>query len=66
MMNLDSVGTYWAERDDDVIAAMRAKAVEFWNDCIIGGDGYDTAWRYTYFGPSGNDDNRDVEARYTY
>lgn len=36
MMSLDAVGTYWAERDDEVIAAMRAKAVEFWNDCILG------------------------------
>ena len=29
-------------------------------------DGYDTALRYTYFGPNGNDDNNTVEARYTY
>lgn len=36
------------------------------NDCIIGSDGNDTAWRYTYFGPNGNDDNNSVEARYTY
>ena len=36
------------------------------NDCIIGSDGFDTAMRYTYFGPNGSDDNNSVEARYTY
>src|SRR3546814_5820357 len=37
MMGLDDVGTYWAEHDEEVIAAMREKAVAFWNDSIIGG-----------------------------
>lgn len=36
------------------------------NDCLIGGDGYDSAYRYTYVAPHGNDDNRDIEARYTH
>jgi Ca2+-binding RTX toxin-like protein len=35
------------------------------NDCLIGGDGDDTAWRYTY-AANGNDDDHEVEARYTY
>lgn len=37
LIGLDDVALYWAERDEEIIAAMRAKAVEFWNDCVLGG-----------------------------
>lgn len=37
LMGLDDVALYWADRDDDLIESMRTRAVEFWNDCVVGG-----------------------------
>lgn len=35
LIGLDDVAIYWVERDDETIAAMRAKCVMFWNDCVL-------------------------------
>lgn len=37
LIGLDDVAIYWLNRDDETIAAMRAKEVAFWNDCVLGG-----------------------------
>lgn len=37
LIGLDDVAIYWLHRDEETIAAMRAKEVEFWQDCVLGG-----------------------------
>lgn len=37
LSSFDDVSIYWVNRDDETIAAMRAKAVQFWTDCVLGG-----------------------------
>ena len=35
LRSFDDVDIYWTLRDDETIEAMRAKSVEFWNDCVL-------------------------------
>ena len=35
LRSFDDVDIYWTLRDDETITAMRAKSVEFWNDCVL-------------------------------
>lgn len=35
LRSLDDVDIYWTVRDDETVAAMREKAVMFWNDCVL-------------------------------
>lgn len=38
LIGLDDVAIYWAEWDDETITAMRAKVIDFWNRCVLGGE----------------------------
>lgn len=38
LIGLDDVAIYWVKRDDDTIAGMRAKEVDFWQRCVLGGE----------------------------
>lgn len=38
LIGLDDVAIYWVDRDEETIAGMRAKEVEFWQRCVIGGE----------------------------
>lgn len=35
LRSFDDVDIYWTVRDDETIAAMRAKAVQFWTECVL-------------------------------
>lgn len=45
LIGLDDVAIYWVTRDDETIAAMRAKEIAFWNDHVLGDTPPDT---FTY------------------
>jgi len=42
LRSFDDVDIYWTRRDDEVIAAMRAKEIVFWNEHVLGGTAPDT------------------------
>jgi putative phage-type endonuclease len=42
LRSFDDVDIYWVRRDDETITAMRAKEVEFWNECVLGDTPPDT------------------------
>jgi predicted phage-related endonuclease len=35
LRSFDDVDIYWTVRDDDTIAGIRDKAVQFWNECVL-------------------------------
>jgi predicted phage-related endonuclease len=37
LRSFDDVDIYWTVRDDETIAAMQAKVIRFWDECIVGG-----------------------------